>query len=262
MKIEYITTIIHILVSFITLIASINTIINGSRNIKIIFYTFALVCILLSDTYWFTYDMLRPDIRMPFAANEIAEWAMFISLGKLFSTSKDIFHKSAVKEIICSVIFVIANVCLWMYWTGEYIQDILTGITIIYFLFNLMIFIKQNDPFSPRVWRIWSILCFLVILLNILIIFIKDDYAFIIEFLIYIILFAFNVYIFVKTLISLNSDTEQLCSISNSFTLFFWSIISMYMTSGFYYMIAMISGTISIPLMFLAIAGRKKHDIC
>ena len=138
MKIEYITTIIHILVSFITLIASINAIINGSRNIKIIFYTFALVCILLSDTYWFTYDMLRPDIRMPFAANEIAEWAMFISLGKLFSTSKDIFHKSAVKEIICSVIFVIANVCLWMYWTGEYIQDILTGITIIYFLFNLM----------------------------------------------------------------------------------------------------------------------------
>ena len=119
--IEYLPALIQIVVLIIVLAGVLRMILRDEKNIKAIFFAFAIVASLLSDIYWLAYDILRPFSRMPFAANEIAEWAMFVSLGAVLASDIKAFGVDARKESIFSILFVIANVALWIAWSGEWV---------------------------------------------------------------------------------------------------------------------------------------------
>ena len=98
---------------------------SEKRDARTVLFAFAVASVLLSNLYWLAYDILRPGTRMPFAANEIGEWALFLLLGAAVRTQPE--APSAKREVFCAALFTAANVALWIAWSGEWIQDILTG---------------------------------------------------------------------------------------------------------------------------------------
>ena len=56
------------------------------RSIAPVFFTFGLASYLISNVYWVAYDLLRPETRMPFAANEFGEIGLFLLLASTLNT--------------------------------------------------------------------------------------------------------------------------------------------------------------------------------
>ena len=81
----------------------------GRNKLSIVFFTLAIASILLSDLYWLAYDILRPETRMPFAANEISEWALFLLLGATIKVSDGNRYGIAKIEKLCAVIFTVGK---------------------------------------------------------------------------------------------------------------------------------------------------------
>ena len=127
------------------------------REARTVLFAFAVASVLLSNLYWLAYDILRPGTRMPFAANEIGEWALFLLLGAAVRTQPEVH--SAKREVFCAALFTAANVALWIAWSGEWIQDILTGAAFGYFLCMLAAQLRQEEAFPVWEWRLLGVAC-------------------------------------------------------------------------------------------------------
>ena len=138
MSIETILELFYIVVSITVLICCIRTIRQGERYIPLIFFAFAIACFIICGFYWMTYVQLRPDTRMPFAANEIAEWAIFLLLGEALRTGSPGNRIRMNGEVLLAALFVAANTMLWIAWSGEWIQDVLTGLSLGYYICNIV----------------------------------------------------------------------------------------------------------------------------
>ena len=62
-----------------------------------------------------------------------------------------------------AALFTAANVALWIAWSGEWIQDILTGVAFGYFLCSLTARIKQAVGFPAWKRRILGVSCLALI---------------------------------------------------------------------------------------------------
>lgn len=144
MNAEVFLDLLRSIVLFTVVVLSVIRIRQRKGKLCMVFFAMAVSSLMLSEIYWLVYDSLRPDIRMPFAANEVSEWAFFMLLGvSLSSRSKLVFSESK-KEMFGAVLFAAANVALWIGWSGEFIQDILTGFVYAYFLGVLVTKIKNE----------------------------------------------------------------------------------------------------------------------
>ena len=68
---------------------------KAGRSVELVSFTFATAAMLLSLLYWLAFDILYPGQRMPFAANEIAEWAMFLSFASTLKPMLGEFYDNA-----------------------------------------------------------------------------------------------------------------------------------------------------------------------
>ena len=46
---------------------------TGVRSMMVVFFLFAMITFLVNNTYWIAYDLMLPDVRMPFSADELGE---------------------------------------------------------------------------------------------------------------------------------------------------------------------------------------------
>lgn len=95
------------------------------RSMAPVFFTFALVSLLMSGLYWLAYDLLRPDTRMPFAANEFGEIGGFLLLASALNAVFRGRFADARREIVCAAVFAAASTALWIGWSGEWVEDVL-----------------------------------------------------------------------------------------------------------------------------------------
>ena len=65
----------------VLLALSLKLIKESGRQLPAVFLSFCYTLWLLSDIYWVIYDLIRPDQRMPFAANEIGEAATILMMA-------------------------------------------------------------------------------------------------------------------------------------------------------------------------------------
>ena len=254
--IEYLPALIQIVVLIIVLAGVLRMILRDEKNIKAIFFAFAIVASLLSDIYWLAYDILRPFSRMPFAANEIAEWAMFVSLGAVLASDIKAFGVDARKERFFSILFVMANVALWIAWSGEWVQDIVTGFALGYLLFYLMIHLKQSESLSKMEWRILAVVCIALITANTMTFFVDQSLASTLDQVIGMILIAGEIYFITDVLLEFRKGNNPAARISLAFALFAWSVTSMYMSADVIYYVSMFVSTFSIYMMFKSLKAE------
>lgn len=224
-----------------------------------VFFAFAVACGILSNLYWLAYDVLRPDTRMPFAANEIGELAIFLLLGAAAGTRSSSYsnHSSAKTEIFCTALFIAANVALWIAWSGEWVDDILTGIALGYFLCSLVTRTKHESVLPPQAWRILGVACLVLIAAQSAIFFVPKPAKKPLDLFCYVLLFVMCAYMLVSAIMAVRSGSKE-AAICRTNMAFGWFVITMYMSAGAFYLAAHVLTTVGWPLMLLAI--RKEAD--
>lgn len=258
MSVEAILDLIRSLMLIFILLSIFRFIGHEKFTARVVFFTLAVAVILLCDLYWLAYDILRPEVRMPFAANEIGEWALFLLLGASLNSGKPLRFREAKWEMLCAVLFSAANAALWIAWSGEWVQDILTGLAFAYFLCALVSQIKTEELFSISHWRELGVLCFLLVTGQASTFFVPEEVRRHLDLLCYIFLFAVLLYLLVKAIRAVRKDADPARGVCNTFIAFAWVVVTMYMSDGLFHAAAYGLSAICFPLIFLAL--KKEVD--
>ena len=118
MNMEVVFNLIQTAVLLLVFLGTLRLLGSGMREVRTVLFAFAVASVLLSNLYWLAYDILRPGTRMPFAANEIGEWALFLLLGAALNTQSE--RMNAKREMLFAALFTAANAALWIAWSGEW----------------------------------------------------------------------------------------------------------------------------------------------
>lgn len=254
MNSEAILDLFRIIILVFVLSGCIRLLFRRKNMAFVVFFTLGIACILLSDCYWLAYDLLRPDSRMPFAANEICEWAFFLLLGSAISSrySKEYFRWK--KEIVAVLLFVTGNVALWIGWSGEWLQDILTGVAFACFLCALVNQIKQEGILDGGWGILLTVAGFVLILgqAGTLLEVIPEPVRKILDYSCYFLMFALLVTFMIRTVLSFGEKkySRTMCF---SFLCFAWNVVTMYMSGDIFFLAAMCLSMVSFLLMYVAL---------
>ncbi|MBO4281101.1 MAG: hypothetical protein J5872_04620 [Lachnospiraceae bacterium] len=142
----------NLIVLFLMLGGLIRMILHGRRSMAVIFYAFSTASLTFSYIYWLIYDFMWPEERLVFAANEISEWAHFLMCGTVLAYMFKEITRIDFGEICGVMILVAVNVALWIAWTGEWLQDIVTGLCIAYWAYRLAIGVKESKTTTLPEW--------------------------------------------------------------------------------------------------------------
>ena len=252
MTAEILLNLSEVSVLLVIFLLVVRLIIRGSRSISLVFFGFALACTLLSDFYWLTYDLLRPEVRMPVAANEIGESAMFLLLGAALTARHPIRFQRDKWALLSAGVFTVANAALWIAWSGEWGQDILGGLAYGYFLCALASRIRQESIYAAWKKYIFGALCLVVIAIQTSTFFFPDPVRRILDISGYVLLFAFVGMLLVRAVLSLRQETPA-WAVCRSFLCLAWTLTAMYMSAGAFYAAALILCSLCYLLMYLAI---------
>lgn len=255
------------IVSLLTIAILSSRYLGKGRNIlPTFFFTFAIVSVLLSDLYWITFDLLRPGERMPIAANEICESAYYLLICASVSSMKIHQHKSYLEELIPAMVILVCNVALWIVWSGEWLQDIVTGIVMSVLLYTLIKNIKQIDIMPKYGWWLIGGVGTLAVALQTVTILNKGLLGKITDITTYILIIALIVWFDIQIIIGIKNKKKETYILSVMGVL--WSFLSLYMTTGYVYIFVALLVDLSFILMYLALRvmndtqGGVQNDLC
>ena len=230
-----------------------------SKNILLtVFFTFAMVSWLLSDLYWLTYDILRPGTRMPFAANEIGECALALLLTASLSSLRQGTRRPW-PEIVCGALFMLANVVLWGIWTGEWLQDVISGVAFGVLLCYLIVLLKQESVLPRAGFAIFGVSMLLVIASQTVSTYVTSPIGKAVEYVSYVILYAlvaWLIYLSVRALIK----GEHVKGLILSVACLEWTTLTLYLSPGILYYCALTIDTFAAVLMCISLRKEVLAD--
>lgn len=222
----------NIIAMLFGVVASLFSMKEGKRPMRLVLFGFAMACFFLSDVYWIIYDAMYPDKAMPFAANEIAEWAFFLLMGAALLADLPKKRVNAVQEIVLAGIFVAGNAGVWILATGEWVQDILTGLTLGYFICCIMARMRYSESFSKTAWRVLAAAALCVLVTQYICMLAKPPYAAYAENVCYAVLFIGIAFLLAASLWEILRGKKADRAVCMSFGLFAWSVIALYLGSN------------------------------
>ncbi|MBQ1406767.1 MAG: hypothetical protein IIY88_01410 [Eubacterium sp.] len=239
MGLEIALNIFHSLVLVLLLVWVILVGRNNKGFFNISFFVFAIVTLIGSDIYWMVYDILRSDARMPIAVNEIAENASFLLLADQIIVcmgGESLLIRNWKKEFAFSVLCVAANVALWIYWSGEWLQDIVGGLTYGTYFFMVVCLITSTEALRKREQRTFAIYYVVVLVTAGSSAVLPDSFSGTADLVLYLILSAGMIWLLLRLFAGRrkrkNKDISQM---GLSFLLILYSYSCMYMSSGHWY---------------------------
>ena len=253
MTIDLVALVIAIILCIYIILRTLPLIKSSNKPMTVALFLFAIISLLFSITYWLVYTLISPDVRMPFAANELGEASWFLLLAATLDSIFKDNDTSANKEIFFSVIFIICSVSLWIAWSGEWFQDIISGFAFGYFICLSVKSIKQSNAFKRNDWLILGLSCLILIISQAGIFFVKEEFKKPLDLFCYALMFITLIWFLSKVIIAMKKqvDTKELISLSFIFTAYSFS--TLYMSSGWFYIAAFGACLLSLPLMFYAL---------
>ncbi len=257
------TTITEISINILQLIVLFFVILNavvmiGNKKNKLVMVLFALsmTSFLLSILYWIAYDLIRPDTHMPLAVNEMGETAMFLLLGACMATCiprKGTARERLLPEQVGASFFALANIVIWIFWTGEWFQDIIGGTGFAYLMFVVAGRLRLTDAWKKRDFIFHGLAGFLFVLLYTLDIITKNEYEDFINTIVFIILSVIILYSMIGALVSIKKNDVNGKSVCLAFSTYVWAVTGVYSTSGIYYTIINLLEIAAIPMLLIAL---------
>lgn len=252
MNFEAVLDLLRAVILMIVLLGTVRLFGKEKYKASVVFFALAVACIMFVDLYWLVYEVMRPDVRLPFAANEFGEWAMFLLFGESLTCGHPICFRKAKLELLGTILFVAANVALWIGWSGEWAQDILTGLVFAYFLCALVYRIKEGAVFSGLQWNLLGIACLVLIAAQTATFFLPEKFFKPLDLSCYALMFATAAVLLVKAVLSLKKGDAPNKSICHTFSAFAWVIVTMYMSAEVFHAVAFALSAVCFVLMYLA----------
>ena len=257
---EALFTIVYSCVLLLVILRSARMIETSRRSVAVIFFLFACVSLLVSGLYWIVYDLMRPEVRMPFAANEIGEWAAFLLLSSVLNQAVQERFEDTGKETVCAIVFSAACVALWIAWSGEWIQDILAGAAFGYLLCTGVCAVKSSAALSAWQWGMVGFGSALLLGLEAAGFFVPEAWKAPLELACSLLMLAITGLILLQFAGELRNKARPDALLSLSFGGFIWATSSMYMSEGVYYLVMFLISMIMLPLMFLALRREAETE--
>ena len=134
-----------------SIINTIRLIRREKLSVPVIFFAMGAMALVVSLVYWLAYDLIMPpDIRMPFAANELGESAGFLLIASSLKAAFGEKMNLRTKETALGLAFTAVNIFLWIGWSGEIIQDLVGGAAFGYLVCIMLNSLRRSSVFSRR----------------------------------------------------------------------------------------------------------------
>ena len=153
------TNLIQTAVLAVMVFLTIRLLLKNTNSLTAVFISFCFALWFLGDIYWLVYDILRSDARMPFAANEFAEAAIMLTLAAALNSAVPHGTRAAVRQVVFGALFAVCNVVLWIAWSGEWVQDVITGLAFVWFIASAVCSLKVVHALSKQEWVLLGVLC-------------------------------------------------------------------------------------------------------
>ena len=232
---------------------------KGNRSMRFILFGFAMTCTLLTFSYWFIFDLMYEGKALPFAANELGEWALFLLLGAMLINGIPKRRISLVSELGVMTLFVLVNTTLWIYWNGEWVQDIATGLSLWYLLYALIRQMKYGGKFPKAAWILLGTASFAAVGFQVAAVLCKGSAGGYAEKTGYVFLIAGMAVIFALSAKEIITEQGAQRSVCLSVASLIWCTFGLYMSDGVWYMILLIGSHVAIVLMFLAVRKEVRE---
>ena len=258
-QITLISVSIQILVLALLLTLSVKLISESERNLTAVFMSFYFALWLLTDLYWLLYDLMRPDMRMPFAANEIGEAAMFLTGAATINSAVKHRTRLPMGYLAGIHLFAISNVVLWILWSGEIVQDIIVGTVFIWFFYSIVRALRWSQALSSREWIVLGLLCTAIIVCQGLTFIVPENAKNIPDLCAYALLIA-GIVFFVYKFISAYRGNLPYAQMFLSVALVTWTLMAKYMSGGNWYNLFLTLETLGMPLWYMSIRKVVKAE--
>ncbi len=259
MQITLISVSIQIVTLIVLLVLTVKLISESARNLTVVFLSFFFALWLLTDMYWIIYDLMRPDARMPFAANEIGEAAMFLSAAATINSVVKRTFRLPVFYHLITLIFAASNVALWIVWSGEIVQDLITGAVFTWLFFNIVRSIKWSQALAKTGWIILFTLCAALIICQGLTLTVPEGVKNVPDLCAYFLMIA-GIIFFAQGWIRAHRGGTAYVQLSLSFALVTWVTMAKYMSDGNWYNLFMTTETIGFPLLYMSVRKVVKTE--
>lgn len=249
---DLVLSVIEILVLIPVTVASVRLMGKGKNKLLPVFFMFAVLSFLLSTLYWVTYNCLRPDTRLPFAADEIAEAAtlLLLSAGLENLLHKD--EKPGLGEVVFTILFMGTNVVLWILWSGEWFQDMIFGIPYMYLLGLLITGIRRRGMLRTGERIACAIAGWAALLFQVPVLLTEGSLHAAFNAVSYVIALGLAAFLLIKSIGAVRSG-ESGSAVFLSFALLLWSLLVGYLSDGIAYNMATIFSMLSFPVSYYAV---------
>lgn len=253
----------QILVLLFCIVEMIRIVDYSSGSVPVIYYSFGLTGFLVSDFYWFAYEFMYPNTRLPFAVNEVGEWAGLLLLSVSLTTLFKGEFRIVIHEIFIVSAFTAISVILWIAWSGEWFEDIISGLVCGYFFCVVVLSMLLTDVLTKKQWISFTLLAWMLIICQILTFYVPEDIYPYVDGLCYTLMITG----IIGFVIELLKKCRRHDSYEKRLTLAFggaaWGISSMYMSSGLLYCVMIFGYIVMIPVITISLKKVvKSYDIC
>ncbi len=226
---------------------------ESGQAILAVFLTFILSLWLLTDLYWVIYDFIRHDSRMPFAANEIGEAAIFLMEGAMLRSLARGWKGLLLTQAIGALVFAACNVALWIVWSGEWVDDLFVGMAFAGFLVQAARALASNRSLISREWALLGIGCALLIVGQGLTFLVTGTTKAALDTGCSVLLAAGTLWWAAKALLTWRKDAGDVSLLCLVFAWIAWVVIAKYMSAGTWYAVFMVCETLCLPMLYGAV---------
>ena len=256
-QISQISVSIQIAVLAVLLGLTVRLVGESARNLTAVFLSFSFGLWLLTDLYWLIYDLMRPESRMPFAANEIGETAMFLVIAAMVNSAIRRPTRLPMGFLTGTCLFAVSNAVLWILWSGEIVEDIIVGVVSAWLYCSIVRSLRSEQALTGTKWIVLGVLCTALIVCQSLTFIVSEDIKNIPDLFAYILLIAGAVFF---ACLFIRSYKEKLAHVQMflSFALVIWITMAKYMSGGNWYNLFLTLETPGLILWFLSVRKAVK----
>lgn len=208
---------------------------RAEDNLYLIFAALSTATLMISTVYYVTHSFLREGMRVPFAANDIADFGTFLLMSAALRSALGTGKGKLRGVMLGAAAFAVANVCLWICWSGEWVRDILGGLSFGYFICICIRSVYLTEAMERWERAVLWILCAVLIAVQVATLVTVDPLHLILDTAGYGLLSLGEALLMLRIVLTFRAGNHGDAALSLCYFAFCWNAVAMYMSAGVYY---------------------------
>ena len=208
---------------------------RAENNLYLIFAALSTATLMISTVYYVTHSFLREGMRVPFAANDIADFGTFLLMSAALRSALGTGKGRLRGVMLGAAAFAVANVCLWICWSGEWVRDILGGLSFGYFICVCIRSVYLTEAMGRWERAVMWILCAVLIAVQVAALVTEDPLHLILDTVGYGLLSLGEALLMLRIALTFRAGDRCDAALSLCYFAFCWNAVAMYMSAGVYY---------------------------